>query len=105
MGMRLFSDWFRAMRPIGLPHFENRLENGKGDWWQKDGGSAFFEIKRDGRVCFPATAAIGVRLFQELRGSVQSRFHGRQWCSDAWQGCLVRAEAGRRCSRQEEVRS
>merc|ERR1712157_57432 len=75
--------------PIGLPHFENRLEDGQGDRRKKDGGSAFFEIKRDGRVCFSATAAIGVRLFQELRGSVQSCFHGRQWCCDAWQGCLV----------------
>merc|ERR1712113_848815 len=54
-------------------------------------------------VQVPATAAVGVRQFQELRGLVTRCFHGRQWRRDAWQGRLVRAEGGGSRRRQEEV--
>merc|ERR1712183_175162 len=95
---------FRAMRKVGLPYLENRLEDGQGDWRKENGRSALFEIERDGRVRFPATAAFGLRLFQELRGFVPSSIHGRQRCCHAWQGCLLRAEARCCCRRQEEMR-
>merc|ERR1712179_318172 len=88
---------------IRLPHLEDRLEDGEGNWGQKDGGPALAEIQRDGGVCFPAAAAIGLRLVQELRGSVPGSFHGRERCCDAWQGGVLRAEARCCWRRKEEV--
>merc|ERR1711941_83997 len=55
-------------------------------------GYSLFEIQRDGRVRIPTSAAIGVRLLQELRGPFACRFHGWQRCCDAGQGHVLRAE-------------
>merc|ERR1711865_425119 len=58
--------------------------------------------KRDGRVHFPATAAIGMRFIQKLRGPLARCLHGWQWRGDAWQGHLLRTEDGSGWGRKEE---
>merc|ERR1712054_556775 len=54
---------------------------------KETGRSTLLEVQRDGRVLFPATAAIGVRLLQELRGPLARCFHGWQWRRHVGQGC------------------
>merc|ERR1712217_963147 len=100
------ANWLRALRPLGMPHLEAQVEDGQGDRGQENGGSALAEVERDGAVQLPASAALGVRHLQELRGPLARRLHGWQWSGDAWQGHLLRAQG--RCGwwrwRQEEVR-
>merc|ERR1712217_682695 len=76
---------------------------GKGDRREKDGGTSLFETKRDGRVQLRPPTATGLRYLQELRGHVACRFHGREWCGDAWARQCLRTEGGDWCWRQEEV--
>merc|ERR1712107_377736 len=38
----LFADWLRALWKIGVPHLQDRLEDGKGDRRQEDGRPSFF---------------------------------------------------------------
>merc|ERR1712084_98180 len=99
----LLSNWLRAVRTGRLPHFEAQVEDGQGDWRQKDGRSPFLEVQRDGSVQLRAAAAIGVRHLQELRGLVACCIHGWQWCGHVGQGDLLRAQGGSGCWRQEEV--
>merc|ERR1712060_529270 len=68
-------------------------------------GSSLTEVERDGPVQLRATAALGVRHVQELRGLVARGVHGWEWCGDVGQGHLLRAQGGSRWRRQEEVRS
>merc|ERR1712113_1003355 len=66
-------------------------------------GSPLAEVQRDGPVQLPASAAVGVRYVQELRGFVPCRFHGRQWRGDVGKGGLLRAQGGGRQGWQEKV--
>merc|ERR1711972_803903 len=101
---RLLADRLRALRPLCLPHLQAQVEDGQGDGRQEDGGPALAEVERDGAVQLPAAAAIGLRHLQELRGPLARCLHGWQWCGDAWQGHLLRAQGrGWRCWWQEEV--
>merc|ERR1712113_318547 len=86
-----------------VPHFQAEVEDGQRDWWQKDGGPPLAEVKRNGPVQLPASAATRLRHFQELRGPLPCRLHGWQWCGDARKGDLLRAQGGCRCRWQEEV--
>merc|ERR1712039_25244 len=86
---RLFTDWFRPLWTVCLPYLQNRLEDGKRDWRKENGRPSLFEVQRDGRVCIPATAAVGLRFIQELRRIVPCSFHGWERCCDAWQGRLL----------------
>merc|ERR1711862_426349 len=79
------------------------VEDGQGDGRQEDGGPPLPQVQRDGSVQLPAAAAARVRHLQELRGPVARGVHGRQWCCDAWQGHLLRAQGGGWRRRQEEV--
>merc|ERR1712157_187975 len=92
-------------RPLGVPYLQAQVEDGQGNRRQEDGGSALAEVERDGAMQLPASAALGVRHLQELRGPLPSRLHGWKWCGDAWQGHLLRAQGRRgwRSRRQEEV--
>merc|ERR1712183_1208075 len=78
--VRLFAHWIRALRKVGLPHLQDRLEDGKGDWWQENGRPSLFEVERDGRVRIPATAASGLRLFQIARVFPESL----SWMETVW---------------------
>mmetsp|Transcript_39267 Transcript_39267/g.124645 ORF Transcript_39267/g.124645 Transcript_39267/m.124645 type:complete len:199 (+) Transcript_39267:376-972(+) len=53
------------------------VEDGQGDRRQEDGGLPLAEVQRDGPVQLPATAAVGVRHLQELRGALPCRLHLR----------------------------
>merc|ERR1712187_939861 len=86
-----------------LPYFEARVEDGQRNWWKEDGRASLFEVQRDGRVLVPATAAIGLRHLQELRGPVTCRIHGWQWRRHVGQGGELRTENGGCRWRQEEV--
>merc|ERR1711953_1121637 len=85
---------YDVLNEVCLPHLKARLEDGKGNRWQKDGRASLFEVKRDGRVFLPATTTIGLRYLQELRGSVACRIHGRQRCCDVGKGRELRAQGG-----------
>merc|ERR1739844_425848 len=99
----LLSNRIRALWSLSMPHLEAEVEDGQGDWRQKDGGPAFSEVERDGPVQLHASAASRLRHLQELRGPFSSRLHGRQWRGYAWQSHLLRAERGGWCRWQEEV--
>merc|ERR1711948_192025 len=92
------------MGPLRVPDLGTEVEDGQRNRRQENGGSALPEVQRDGAVQFPATAAVGVRHLQELRGPVARRLHGWQRRGDAWQGDLLRAQGGGRGRRQEKVR-
>merc|ERR1712127_704434 len=101
---RLLSNWLRALWPLRLPHCQAQVEDGQGDWWQEDGGPSLPQVKRDGSVQLPASAAARVRQLQELRGSLPRGIHGRQWMRHVGKGHLLREEGGCRWRwRQEEV--
>merc|ERR1712014_467056 len=89
-----FANRFRALWSICMPHLEARVENGR---------STLLKVQRDGRVLLPATAAVGMRHLQELRGSLARRFHGRERRCDVGQGRELREEGGGRKGRQEEM--
>merc|ERR1712083_1023951 len=91
------------MWPFSMPHFKVEVEDGKGNRWEKNGGPALLEVQRDGPVQLPAAAAIGVRYFQELRGTFTCCLHGWQRRCDAWQSHLLRAEGGSSCRWQEKM--
>merc|ERR1712079_778509 len=76
---------------------------GKETGGKKNGGPPLLEVKRDGPVQLPAPAAACVRHLQELRGPFARSLHGWQWCRDAGQGHLLRAQRGCRRWRQEKV--
>merc|ERR1712232_773949 len=83
---------------------EADMEDGEGNWRKEDGGPAFLEVERDGRVRIPTPAAPRVRYLQELRRALARRLHGWQRRGHAGQGHFVRTEEGC-CSRgQEEMR-
>merc|ERR1739846_252584 len=42
--------------------------------------------------------------FKNCEGLSRVGFHGRKWSCHAWQGHFLRAQGGRRCRWQEEVR-
>merc|ERR1711876_27133 len=88
-----------------MPYLQAQVEDGQGDGWQEDGGSALAEVERDGTVQLSAAAAARLRHLQELRGPLASCVHGRQRRGHAWQSHLLRAQGGCWCRRQEEVRS
>merc|ERR1719217_1386409 len=88
----LLAYWLCALRSLSMPHLCAEVEDGQGDGRQEDGGTALIEVKRDGSVLLPTTAASCVRHLQELRGPVPRCIHGRQRCSYAWQGCHLRAQ-------------
>merc|ERR1712113_1247870 len=92
-----------GLRKGFLPYLEAQVEDGQGDRRQEDGRSSLLEVQRDVPVQLPATAALGVRHLQELRGLVSRRLHGWQWCCHVGQGDLLREEGGGRQGRQEEV--
>merc|ERR1711972_415518 len=83
--------------------FDAQVEDGEGDRWQKNGGSALAEVERDGSVQLPAAAAARLRHVQELRGPFPCRIHGRQWRRYVGKGGVLRAQGGGRRRRQEEV--
>merc|ERR1712066_703881 len=83
---RLLANRLRALRPLGMPHLQAQVEDGERDWWQEDGGSALAEVERDGAMQLPASAALGVRHLQELRGPLPRCLHGRQWRCYAGKG-------------------
>merc|ERR1711972_156709 len=100
----VLADRLRALRSFSVPYLQAQVEDGQGDGRQEDGGPALAEVERDGSVQLPAAAAVGLRHLQELRGPLARCLHGWQWCGDAWQGHLLRAQGGGwRCRRQEEV--
>merc|ERR1711941_151770 len=76
---------------------------GKETGGQEVGGSPLLEVQRDGPVQLPASAAVGCRHLQELRGPVPRGLHGRQRSRHVGQGDLVRAQGGGRRRWQEEV--
>merc|ERR1712066_1210939 len=86
---RLLANRLRALWSLGVPHLQAQVEDGQRDWWQENGGSALAEVERDGAVQLPASAALGVRHFQELRGPLPRCLHGRKRCCDAWKGYLL----------------
>merc|ERR1712151_632357 len=95
------ADRLCALWPVCLPHLKACVENGQRNRRKENGRPTFFEVQRDGRVLLPATAAIGVRLLQELRGPLARCFHGWQRSRHVGQGCELRKEGGGREGRQE----
>merc|ERR1711997_665534 len=87
--VRLLADRICAVWSVGLSHLQAQVEDGQRDWRQEDGRPSLAEVKRDGAVQLPATAATSVRHLQKLRGALASRFYGWQWCCDARQGGLM----------------
>merc|ERR1712039_689713 len=90
-------------RPRRVPHFEAQVEDGQGDRREKDGRTPLIEAERDGGMQLHPPTAAGLRYLQELRGHVTCRFHGRQWCGDAWARKCLRTKRGNWRWRQEEV--
>merc|ERR1712014_288594 len=95
----LFANRFRALWSICMPHLKARVENGQRDRWKENGRPTFLEVQRDGRVLLPATAAISVRLLQELRGPLARCFHGWKWRCYVGQSRELRKEGGGRKGR------
>merc|ERR1712151_692261 len=92
-----------ALRSRSLPYLRLEVEDGQGDGWQEDGGAALLEVQRNGPVQLPASAAVGLRHLQELRGPLPCGVHGWQRCCHVGQGHLLRAQGGSCFRRQEEV--
>merc|ERR1719281_400674 len=72
----VLTNWLRALWTFRMPYLGTQVEDGQGDWRQEDGRSSCSEVERNGSVLFPASATIGLRQLQELRGSLSHCLHG-----------------------------
>merc|ERR1711865_125339 len=72
----LLANWLCALRPLGLPHLQAHMEDGKRDRGKKNGRSPLLEVQRDGRMLLPTSAAARRRYLQKLRRTLTCGLHG-----------------------------